>query len=145
VGLTALVVMEPGSDWPGRIGKSVTVVTLGPGEDSLLGRTLVQLESMLQGKQRIRVAFLACNGSLGSSSAEQRAHLAQVLLRSVTCQGHGRLVVCASGDACRELREELLAMVGSLAEEAQGTPTTVTLRFGGTTPFIHQTARVTHA
>jgi hypothetical protein len=126
---TALIVMEPGSDWPGQIGDSTILVGFCEAGDELVRKTQAKLDAFRDGKQSVRVAVLACNSTAGSVATGRRAQLARMLLGAVTETTHGRLILSSSKGASDELRRELLAVAGALTEDLQGTTATISLRF----------------
>jgi ABC-type transporter Mla subunit MlaD len=126
---TAMIVMEPGSDWPGQVGDATNLVAFGHGCDDLLRRTQVELSALQRSRQVIRVAVLACNAATGSVASVRRAQLARALLGAVATTNSGRLVLTASGQASPSLLQELLALAETLADELRGTSVTVSLRF----------------
>jgi hypothetical protein len=126
---TAMIVMEPGGDWPGQIGDSTNLVAFSQGGEDLLRKTQEKVDALRRGKQAVRVAVLACNPAAGGATALRRAQLARMLLGLVTSTTCGRLVLSASGRASRQLREELLRLAGELTEELRGATATISLRF----------------
>jgi hypothetical protein len=126
---TAMIVMEPGSEWPGQIGDTTNLVAFGHGFDDLLRKTRDKLGALQRSKQVIRVAVLACNAATGHAAAVGRAQLARALLGAVASTNSGRFVLSASRRTSQPLLQELLALAGALAEELRGTSATVSLRF----------------
>jgi hypothetical protein len=126
---TALVVMEPGGDWPGQIGNSMNVVASSDGGEDLLRRTQEKLGALHRSKKAVRVAVLACNAATDGAAADRRAQLARTLLAAVTVSTCGRLLLWASGHAPDPFRQALFALAKALTEEARGTTVTVSLRF----------------
>jgi hypothetical protein len=126
---TALVVMEPGSDWPGQIGDSMNVVASSDGGEDLFRRTREKIIALHDSKKAVRVAVLACNFATDGAAVGRRAQLARTLLGAVTCSTFGRFILGASGRASYPFREALLALAGAITEEARGTTVTVSLRF----------------
>ena len=126
---TAVVVMEHGSEWPGHVSSSMSVLALEPDEPEAVYRTEEGLDALRRSHQRVQVAMLACNPALDTFALATRARLARVLLDSVARDVDGRLILCASVLACGELRTELLGHVGALTQASRGTLTTVSLRF----------------
>jgi hypothetical protein len=126
---TAMIVMEPGSDWPGQVGDATSLVAFGHGCDDLLQRTQNELGILRRSKQVIRVAVLACNAATGSVASVGRAQLARALLGAVASTSSGRLLLTASGQASPPLLQELLGLAEALTEEVRGTSVTVSLRF----------------
>src|SRR5271155_83494 len=108
--IVSLIVMEPGSVWPGHVGGSENVVAVGEHEEGLLQRIRQRLDLLRQRGERIRVAVLACNEATDEASAARRAELAQELLTAVATTGSGRLVLSAAERASMQLRRELLLL-----------------------------------
>jgi len=104
--MVSLIVMEPGSEWPGHVGESENVVELGEQEESLLQRIRNRLESLRLKGARVRVAVLACNEAADAASMVRRAELAHELLAGVAAVGFGRLVLNAAAHASAQLRLE---------------------------------------
>jgi len=127
----AMIVMEPGSEWPGQVGDQTNVVIPGEGSEDLLQRTRSKLEALRRDHQSVRVAVLACNLAVGAAAEAARAQLARLLLASVTTRLRGRLVLTASAAATLQLRDELLRLAGVLTEELRGKRATVSVRFTG--------------
>lgn len=130
MGMVSLIVMEPGSLWPGHVGGTENVVAAGSDQDGLRSRTEHMLDVLRARQQHVRVAVLACNDATDFASAGRRAEVAGILLRAVASSSFGRLVVCASGRASLRLRQQLLSLTGELVHELSGTTATVGLRFG---------------
>jgi len=126
---TAIVVMEPGSDWPGQIGDSMNVVASCDGGEDLFRRAQEKLAALHGSQKGVRVAVLACNSAADGAAADRRVRLARALLGAVTRSVRGRLILGVSGRASDQLRRELLALAGALGEEARGTTASVTLQF----------------
>jgi hypothetical protein len=125
---TSLVVMEPGSEWPGQVGDSMNVVS-APRCDDLLLLTRAKLLALERSKQHLHIAVLAVNSVVDAPAALRRAEVARLLLGSVTRCACGRIVLCASHEAEDELREQLLTLTGALTKDLWGTTATVSLRF----------------
>jgi hypothetical protein len=125
-----LIVMEPGSAWPGHVRDTEDVVALAHGGEGLLARVEQRLDSLRRGGQQVRVAVLACNGAMDSVATQQRSEVANELLGAVTSAGVGRLVLSTRDSVSMPLRRELLSLVGALSQKIQGTTTTVSVRFG---------------
>ena len=125
----ALVVMEPGSDWPGHVGESETLVALRSGQD-MVRCTRERLASLQRQREEVRVAVLACNGATDAATAGRRADVARELLSCVSRTWRGRLVLTASaGRASGPFRHHMLSLAGTLSDQLPGTSATVTLRF----------------
>ena len=136
--MTALsvVVMEPGSDWPGQVGDSTTLVAFSQGGDELLRRTQSRLKALADHHQSVRVAVLACNGDTEGLTASRRERIARVLLDAVATASGGRLIVSANRAASHPLREHLFALVGALTKALQGSNASVSLRFEAVSPGV---------
>jgi hypothetical protein len=126
---TAMIVMEPGSEWPGHVGDSTNLVVLGHETHDLLGRTQEKLDVLHRSKQAVPVAVLACNAATGAEAAGRRAQLARTLLGPVSSTTCRRLILMASACAPLQLLQELLTLAESLAEDLRGTTATVSVRF----------------
>ena len=124
---TAMVVMEQGSDWPGRIGDATNVVAFSPGSEDPLPRTRERLLALHRSNQSVNVAAIAYNAAAGVTVG--RAQLARVLLDAVSNETSGRLILSAPERACPELRDELLSLAGALTAELRGSSASVSLRF----------------
>jgi hypothetical protein len=125
----AFVVMEPGSEWPGHVGVSETLVALKPGQDTVRC-TRERLAAFDRQREHVQVAVLACNDATDPETADQRIALGRELLASITRAWHGRLVLTASaGRASSRLRQHLLSLAETLTDELRGTSATVTLLF----------------
>ncbi len=129
--MVSLVVMEPGSEWPGHIGQDSNLVAFSHKGEKLLQRTREELDTLRRDQQSVRVAVLACNGETdGEAEADgYRAQVARALLLAVTGTTFGRLILSVSGGVSLGVRQELLALAGVLSEELRGTTVTVSLRF----------------
>jgi hypothetical protein len=132
----SVVVMEPGSDWPGQVGDSTTLVAFCQEGEELLRRTQARLRALADRDQCVRVAVLACNGETEGLTANRRERIAQLLLDAVAATTCGRLIVSANGAASHHLREHLFALVGALTRALQGSTATVSLRFEGLSPGV---------
>jgi hypothetical protein len=129
--MTAMLVMEPGSDWPGHVGDETSLVAFCQEGEELVRRTQTKLGTLCRNNQTVRVAVLACNATTDVQTASRRARLARILLAAVTAATFGRLVLSVNGAASHRQRRELLELVGTLTEELRGTTATVSLRFEG--------------
>lgn len=128
--LVTLIVMEPGSEWPGHVGGSEDVVAVGNGEEGLLERTRAELEWMRGRGQRVRVAVVACNGATDPEAVERRATVAHELLTAVSATGFGRLVLTTLDGTSTRQRRELLSLAGELSHRVRGATAMVSVRFG---------------
>jgi hypothetical protein len=133
MGVVSLIVMEPGSAWPGHVGDSENVVAAGENDGGLLVRIRVRLDSLRKRGEQVRVAVLACNEQTDVTSVARRAELARELLAAVAAVSFGRLVLSAAERASMQLRGELLSLAGALSHTLAGTAATVSVRFHGAT------------
>ena len=125
----ALVVMEPGSEWPGDVGMSETLVAMKPGQDTVR-RTRERLAALHRQREHVQVAVLACNDATDAETTDRRIAVGRALLASISRAWHGRLLVIApAGRASSLLRQHLLSLAETLTDELRGTSATVTLRF----------------
>jgi hypothetical protein len=127
--MVALVVMEPGSLWPGHMGDLAGVVAFSQGGDELLRRTREELSALRCREQYVRVAVLACNAATDGVATSRRTEVARALLAAVSDTAFGRLILSASSRASLRLREELVALAGALGEQPPDTSATVSLMF----------------
>src|SRR5260370_22068363 len=58
----SLIVMEPGSDWPGHVGDCANLVAFSQHGEKLLERTKEKLDTLRRHRQDVRVAVPAFNG-----------------------------------------------------------------------------------
>jgi hypothetical protein len=129
--MVTLIVMEPGSEWPGHVGEAEDVVAVGnDGQESLLERTRSELDSIRLRGQHVRVALLACNEATDPTSVTSRAEVAHDLLTAVAAARFGRLALTASDRTSMRQRCELLSLAGELSLRIQGMTATVSVRFG---------------
>jgi hypothetical protein len=129
-----LVVMEPGSQWPGHVGYHVNLVAFCPNCDELPRGTEEALNALRGAEESVRVAVLACNGETDGAEPNPRTQIAFRLLAAVTTATFGRLVLSASDGASLPLREELFALADALSAKLRGTTATVSLKFGDLGP-----------
>ena len=128
--VVSLIVMEPGSEWPGHVGVSENVVAIGHHDERLLERTRQRLDSLRQRGDHVRVAVLACNEATDDASVASRKEVAQELASAVAATRFGRLVLSAAERASVQLRHGLISLAGALSNELRGT--SVWVRFTGT-------------
>jgi hypothetical protein len=126
MGVVSLIVMEPGSQWPGHVRDSENIVAVGHDPDGLVDRTRQTLASLRTRGQQVRVAVLACNEATDVASVATRAQLAQELLTAVAGTRFGRLVLTSVERASVQLRRELLSLVGALSHSLRGASVRVT-------------------
>ena len=126
--LVSLIVMEPGSAWPGHVGDSENVVTVIEREEGLLQRIRERLDSLRRRGEHVRIAVLACSEATDVASVARRAELAHELLLAVAVAGFGRLVLTAAERASMQLRRNLLSLADSLTHAHSGTAVTVSVR-----------------
>ena len=129
----SLIVMEPGSAWPGHVGNSENVVTVGEHEDGMLLRIRQRLALLRRRGEHVRIAVLACNEATDIASVARRTALAHELLSAVAAVGFGRLVLTAAERASMQLRCELLSLAGTLSYTRRGRAAAVSVRFSEAT------------
>jgi hypothetical protein len=127
--MVSLVVMEPGSEWPRHVGHHSNLVAFSHKGEKLLQRTREELDALRRSRQNVRVAVLACNGETSGEADSCRAQIARTLLAAVMGTTFGHLVLSAGGSAALRVRQELIALAGTLSEQLRGTSATVSLRF----------------
>jgi hypothetical protein len=129
--LVTLIVMEPGSEWPGQVGDVGDIMAIGNDEEGLGQRTQHRLALLEERGRRVRVAVLACNEATDPASVARRAEVAEALLTVVASVGSGRLVLSGPNRASARQRREILCLAGDLSQRVRGKPATVLVRFGG--------------
>jgi alkanesulfonate monooxygenase SsuD/methylene tetrahydromethanopterin reductase-like flavin-dependent oxidoreductase (luciferase family) len=134
MGNVALVVMEPGSAWPGPVGDLDNLVAFGPNEEDLLRRTRERLHDLERRNHDVRVAVLACNSTADTEALARRAHVARLLLYAVTRASRGSLLLTVSSGAPLRMRKLLLRLLGTLSRRLHGTTATVSVRFVEASP-----------
>ena len=128
----ALVVMEPGCDWPSWIVRQdVDVVAVrdreDAGEDAL--RALRQRIERIP--RPLSAAVLACSLEADDWAIQRRIAIARVLLSAIADSERGQLTISASANASSALRHELIGLTATLSEYLAGSKACVSLRFGG--------------
>ena len=131
MGVVSLIVMEPGSVWPGHVRDSENVVAVGHREEGLVQRTHLTLTALRQRGQQVRVAVLACNEAVDEASIASRALLARELLTAVSTTRFGRLVLSAADRTSMQVRRELLSLAGALTHSLRGASVQVTFNTNG--------------
>lgn len=136
----SLIVMEPGSVWPGHVRDSENVVTIGQHDDGgLLPRTRHRIDLIERHGQRVRTAVLACNASVDVASNACRAGVALALLDAVAAARFGRLVLTAADRTPLRLRYELQSLASALSVSRRDT--SVWVRFVRTSDGLAATPR----
>ncbi|HEY8088274.1 MAG TPA: hypothetical protein VIF09_10525 [Polyangiaceae bacterium] len=130
MGVVSLIVMEPGSEWPGHVGDTENIVAAGCGRAALLQRTRHMVDAMRARGQFARVAVLACGEQADLESARCRAEIAGELLQAIAPVPFGRLFLCTGDRPSLRLRHELLSLAGALCHELRGRTSAVAVRFG---------------
>lgn len=134
MGMVSLIVMEPGSHWPGHVRGSNNVVAVGHEEGGLVERTRDTLASLRQRGQQVRVAVLACNDATDVASLVRRTQLVRELLTAVAATRFGRVVLSSAQRASTEARRELLSLAGALTHTLRGASVQVTFTPGRPSP-----------
>jgi len=130
MGVVSLIVMEPGSEWPGHVGDTENIVAAGSGGAALLQRTRRTVDLLRARSQFVRVAVLACCEQADVESARYRSEIATQLLIAIAPAALGRLFLCTGDRPSLRLRHELLSLAGVLCHELRGTTSAVGVRFG---------------
>jgi hypothetical protein len=126
MGVVSLIVMEPGSMWPGHVRDSENVVAVGDKEDGLVRRTRETLASLRLRGHQVRVAVLACNEAIDVASITSRALVARELLAAVAAARLGRLVLSSAERTSTQVRREILSLAGALTHSLRGASVRVT-------------------
>lgn len=131
----AVVVMEPGSDWPQRVGRqNIDVVvlgqTLGEPNDALLQRVRQRVER----DGGLELAVLACNADQNEEAMDRRALVAHTLLDGVLRARHGHLIFSAPAGARPDLQQQLLVLTSTVLEGMAASSARVSVRFDGGKP-----------
>jgi hypothetical protein len=143
----ALVVIEPGSEWPSWVAmQDVDVVAVSDAglvpeanahaDEAASGQA--GLESVRDRIHRLgrplSLAVLACNGRTDELATERRLAVASTLLDAVRHADLGHLIIHAGRRAPEALRHELIGLTATLGEGLVGTAACVSLRFGTVAP-----------
>jgi hypothetical protein len=113
----ALVVMEPGSDWPAFVcGAAHDVVGLGQASGEPNGVTLQRVcDRAEHSRTAVRLAVLACNAGVDDESIHRRAFTASRLLTAVAHIDGGQLILSGSSGASATLRLGLVGLATTLS------------------------------
>ena len=125
-----LIVMEPGSEWPGHVRDVEDVVALADGGEGLLAPIEHRLDALRRRGEHVRVALLACNGAVDPMAVQRRSEVAAELLAAVTSVVRGHLVLSVGDNVSMAVRRELLSLAGALSQKIEGTTATVSIKFG---------------
>jgi hypothetical protein len=129
MGLVSLIVMEPGSAWPGYVGDSENVVAIVDRQEGLLQRVQERIATLRRGGEQVRIAILACNESIDGPSALRRTELARELHTAVASVRFGRLVLSAAERASAPVRRELFLLASRLSQAGGGPAPIVSVKF----------------
>jgi hypothetical protein len=140
----ALVVMEPGSEWPSWVAmQDVDVVAVSEAglepetracaDDAASEATTVRERIDRLGRP-LSLAVLACSGRTDEGATERRLAVASTLLDAVRHSDLGHLIIHAGRRAPEALRHELIGLTATLGEGLVGTAACVSLRFGSVAP-----------
>jgi hypothetical protein len=143
----ALVVMEPGSEWPAWIvSHDVDVVAVRDGQvdagdprgttdlnssdESPLDPARVVRERLSRFRSPVGLAVLACNAEEDAVGMNRRVAIARALLASVRESGQGQLIIHTAVRSSAGLRRQLVGLTALLREDFAANPASVSLRFG---------------
>jgi hypothetical protein len=146
----ALVVMEPGSEWPAWIvSHDVDVVAVRDGQvdhgdprdlravtgandadESPLDPARVVRERLSRFRSPVGLAVLACNAEEDAGGMNRRAAIARALLASVRESDQGQLIIHTAGRSSAGLRRQLVGLTALLRDDLAANPASVSLRFG---------------
>jgi hypothetical protein len=149
----AVVVMEPGSDWPAWIvSHDVDVVAVRDGQfecgeraDSReprdttgandpdggpLDPARVVRERLSRFRDPVGLAVLACNAHEDAGGMSRRVAIARTLLAAVRESDGGQLVIHTARRSSAGLRRQLVGLTTRLSEDFAASPARVSLRFG---------------
>lgn len=127
----ALVVVEPGSDWPAFVrGAAHDIIALGQANGGLDAGALQRVCDRAERSQTlVRLAVLACSGNVDDESIHRRAYAASRLLGAVA-RADGHLVLSAGKGACAALRLGLSGLASTLRHALGESLATVSVRIG---------------
>jgi hypothetical protein len=134
----SLIVMEPGSEWPGHFGGCDDVVAIGQHGDGLLQRTRQEIATVHARGHHVRVAVLACNEAFGSAASARRGEVVAELLGALEPRRFSRLLLSAPERASLSFRSDILSLVGTLGRALRDRAATVSVRFGTSAQALAQ-------
>jgi hypothetical protein len=128
----ALVVVEPGSDWPAFVcgaGHDVVGLSQASGESNGVTPQRVCDRAEHSGAA-VRLAVLACNAEVDDDSIHRRAFTASRLLTTVAHTNGGQLILSASSCASAALRLGLVGLAATLSNVVLENLASVSVRIG---------------
>jgi hypothetical protein len=132
---SALVVLEPGGEWPSSVIRAdvdVIAVVEPHSEEGSLTRAVQERVARLG--RPVALAVLACNAEANDAATGRRVAITRALLKTVLDTERGHLVINAAGRSTSALRHQLIGLTETLSEGLRGSSSSVTLRFGGASP-----------
>ncbi len=128
----ALVVVEPGSDWPAFVcGTAHDVVGLGQASGEPNGVTLQRVcDRAEHSRAAVCLAVLACNADVDDESIHRRAFTASRLLTAVAHTDGGQLILSGSSGASAALRLGLVGLAATLSNVVLENLASVSVRIG---------------
>jgi|HubBroStandDraft_6_1064221.scaffolds.fasta_scaffold241665_3 hypothetical protein len=128
----ALVVVEPGSNWPAFVcGAAHDVVGLSQASGEPNGVTLQRVcDRAEHSRAAVRLAVLACNADVDDESIHQRAFTASRLLTAVAHTDGGQLILSGSGCASAALRLGIVGLAATLSNVVLESLASVSVRIG---------------
>jgi hypothetical protein len=128
----ALVVVEPGSDWPPFVrGGAHDVIALSQANVDLDSGALRRAcQRAAHSRAGVRLAVLACGSGVDDASIHRRAFTASRLLAAVAPTLGGQLVLSASRGSCAALRLGLIGLASTLSTAATTSLAGVSVRVG---------------
>jgi hypothetical protein len=126
----SLIVMEPGSEWPGHFGGCGEVVAIGHDDDGLARRTRQEIAKVQARGHHVRVAVLACNEAFDSEARLRRAEVVDELLGALKLTRFGRLLLSARQRAPLSFRCDMLLLAATLTDALRERSASVSVRFG---------------
>lgn len=114
MGVVALIVLEPGSDWPCELGGDYDhVIALANDAATLLERTRECLATLAGGRDRLGTAVLACCAAAHDATS-RRTTIARTLFEALEAAGNGRLVLSTGANAPLSLRDEVRSLAATI-------------------------------
>jgi hypothetical protein len=128
----ALVVVEPGSDWPAFVsGVAHDIVGLSQASGEPNGVTVQRAcDRAKRSRAVVLLSVLACNADVDDESVHLRAFTASRLLTAVAHTDGGQLVLSGSSFASASLRLGLIGLAATLSNAVPENLASVSVRIG---------------